>query len=232
MDFTSITQYDLSLIPILGGPHSVFFDAFSLVLTNGWTWIALYLALLFVVIKNNETMAQISLVILAAAVCVFLSDIVPDGIVKPMAMRLRPLNDPQVRPLLHIVSGAYDRNYSFFSAHAANTFAVCVFFSMLIRNIWLTIALVAWSLTNCWTRIYLGMHYPSDIAVGLLWGFIVGMAVYFGYRHFYHKITPRLHFISSQYTRTGYALSDVTLITNVLLLTVLYAIIRSLITVY
>lgn len=232
MDFTTITQYDLTLIPLLGGEHSVFMDAFAQVLTFGWTWIALYLTLLFVVIKNNETMAQVLLVILSAAACVLLADGLADGIVKPMVGRLRPVNDPAVRPFLDIVSGVHDNNFSFFSAHAANTFAICVFFSLLIRNLWLTLALVAWSLTNCWTRIYLGMHYPSDIAVGLLWGFIVGEIVYCAYMYFYHRISPRLHFISSQYTSTGYSLSDVNLIINVLLLTVLYAIIRSLLSVY
>lgn len=232
MDFTSITQFDLTLIPILGGPHSVFFDAMSQVLTNGWTWIALYLTLLFIVIKNNETMAQILLVVLSVAVCMLFADGLPDGIIKPMVMRLRPINDPAVRPLLHIVSGVSNSNYSFFSAHAANTFSICVFFSLLVRNLRMTIALVLWSLTNCWTRIYLGMHYPSDIFVGLLWGFIVGELTYVGYMHFYHKVSPRLHFISSQYTRTGYALSDVNLVINVLLLTIIYAVIRSLLTVY
>lgn len=232
MDFSSITHIDLQLIPILGGEHTVFFDAFSQVLTNGWTWIVLYLTLLFIVIKNNETMAQILLIVASAAVCILLADGLADGIVKPMAMRLRPINDPEVRPLLHIVSGAYDNNFSFFSAHAANTFSLCIFFSLLIRHCWTTIALILWSLTNCWTRIYLGMHYPSDILVGLVWGFIVGEVVYISYMHFYHRISPRLHFISSQYTRTGYALTDVNLVVNVLLLTVMYAIIRSLLVVY
>jgi len=38
--------------------------------------------------------------------------------------------------------------------------------------------MVAYSLINCWTRLYLGVHYPGDITVGLLWGAIVGYAVY------------------------------------------------------
>ncbi len=232
MDFTTITQYDLWLIPLLGGEHSIFLDAFSQVLTNGWTWIGLYLTLLFIVIKNNESMMQILLVILSAGACVLLADGVADGIVKPLAMRPRPLNDPAIRPLIDVVSGVYDKQYSFFSAHAANTFSICIFFSLLVRNLWMTIGLVTWSLINCWTRIYLGMHYPSDIAVGLIWGFIVGEIVYIGYRHFYRRVSPRLHFISSQYTRTGYALTDVNLVLNVLLLTIVYAVVRSLLAIY
>ena len=42
----------------------------------------------------------------------------------------------------------------------------------------LTIGLVLWSLTNCWTRLYLGVHYPGDITVGLCWGALVGYTVY------------------------------------------------------
>jgi len=173
-------------------------------------------------------MAQIGLVIGSAAVCILLTDGLADGIVKPLVMRPRPINDPAVRPLIDVVAGVASNSYSFFSAHAANTMGICVFFSLLTRSPWMAAALTLWSLTNCWTRIYLGMHYPSDIIVGLIWGGMVGTGVYFGYKHFYNKVSPRLHFISSQYTRSGYALGDINMVINVMLLTVVYAIIRSL----
>lgn len=228
MDFTTITPYDVWLMPVLGGCHTVFLDGLATVLTSGWTWLALYATLLLAVIKNNETMAQIWLAVGAAALCVALSDGLADGIVKPLAMRPRPINDPAVRPLLDIVTGLADKNFSFFSAHAANTMSLCVFFSLLMRSRRLAVALALWSLVNCWTRIYLGMHYPSDIIVGLAWGGIVGTAVYAAYRHFYRRLSPKLHFISSQYTRKGYALGDINIILNFLLLTVAYAILRTL----
>lgn len=232
MDFTAITQIDLSLIPILSGPHTIFMDAFSQVLTNAWTWIVLYMSLFFIVIRNNETMPQILLAIVSALMCVVLAGGIDTYIIKPMVMRLRPINDPAVRPLLDLVTGVADNNYSFFSSHAANTFSLCIFFSLLVRSKWLTLTLVLWSLTNCWTRIYLGVHYPSDIFVGLLWGFVVGEVVYIGYRFFYRKVSAKLHFISTQYTSTGYAFTDVNFIINAVLLTVVYAIIRALLTIY
>lgn len=228
MDFSSITPYDVWLMPLLGGGHTVFLDGLATVLTSGWTWIALYATLLLAVIKNNETMAQIWLAVGGAVVCVAFADGLADLIVKPLCMRPRPLNDPAVRPLIDVVTGLADKNYSFFSAHAANTMSLCVFFSLIMRSGRLAAALTVWSLANCWTRIYLGMHYPSDIAVGLVWGAAVGAAVYAAYRHCYQRLSPKLHFISSQYTRTGYALTDINLIVNILLLTVVYATLRTL----
>lgn len=228
MDFTEITNADLWLIPVLGGSHNMFCDAFALVLTSGWTWIAMYLTLLFVVIKNNETMAQIGLVVLSCALCVLLADGMADGIMKPLTMRLRPINDPEVREMISLVAGVADKNYSFFSAHAANTMAISTFMALLMRNARMTTALVIWSLTNCWTRIYLGMHYPSDIAAGIIWGIICGAVVYAGYRRVYKRISPKLHFISSQYTKTGYGLADITLTINVMTASFIYALMRAL----
>ena len=80
--------------------------------------------------------------------------------------------------LVKVVDGYRGGNYGFFSAHAANTFSLAVFFSLLARNRLLTCFLVGWSLVNCWTRMYLGVHYPGDILAGLLWGALVGVAVY------------------------------------------------------
>lgn len=228
MDFTEITNADLWLTPVLGGSHNMFCDAFALVLTSGWTWIAMYLTLLFVVIKNNETMAQIGLVVLSCALCVLLADGMADGIMKPLTMRLRPINDPEAREMITLVAGVADKNYSFFSAHAANTMAISTFMALLMRNARMTTALVIWSLTNCWTRIYLGMHYPSDIAAGIIWGIICGAVVYAGYRRVYKRISPKLHFISSQYTKTGYGLADITLTINVMTASFIYALMRAL----
>lgn len=230
MDFTIILQTDLWWIPVLSGPHSLFFDNLAVCLTNGWTWIFLFIALLFIVIKNNETMIQIGLVILSAALCILLADGLSDGIIKPLVMRPRPINDPEVRPLLQIVSGlAPTKTYSFFSAHAANTTSIFMFFTLLIRSSRLSVAMALWVLTNCWTRIYLGMHYPSDILVGIIWGLLSGAMVYIlFFKRIYHRITPRLHFISTQYTKSGYSLSDVNLVVNVLLITFMVAIMYAL----
>ena len=206
----------------------MFLDNLAVILTNGLTWIPLYLALFYIVVKNNETMKQIMLVVGCVSLCMILADGVTDYLVKPAVGRLRPINNQLVRYSLHIVEGQYDNTFSFFSAHAANTCCVAMFFSLLIRNRLLVMALFAWSAVNCWTRLYLGFHYPSDVFVGLLWGAAVGLVVYIVYLKLYLKMYPNYNYISTQYTSTGYNHADVEVVVVVLLTTVLYAVVRAL----
>ena len=165
-----IIQFDKQLLLMVNGSDSLFLDYLILTLTNALTWIPLYASLLYVVIKTNLNVREVFLILLAAGLCVLLAGTVDDEIVKPLVARWRPTHDPQIGSLVDVVNGYRGGNYGFFSAHAANTFSLAVFFSLLMRQRLLTIFLVGWSLINCYTRLYLGVHYPGDITVGLLWG--------------------------------------------------------------
>ncbi len=174
----NLLDVDRYILSFFNGSESVFVDGVVTILTSGFTWVLLYLVLFYIVIKNNDTMSQIGITIGCVLLCLLFADGLADGIVKPLVARPRPLNDPFIKHTIDIVAGSYNRQYSFFSAHAANTFSLAIFFSLHFRRKAITVVLVAWSLLNCWTRLYMGMHYPSDIVVGLLWGFCVGGGVW------------------------------------------------------
>lgn len=195
-------------------------------LTSGYTWIPLYLALVYLVIKNNETMAQIALAIGCVGVTVLVTDGIVDGLVKPAVARFRPVDDPVIKYTIDVVRNYRPDGYSFFSAHAANTMGIAVFICCMVRSRMLGIAMIIWSLINCWTRLYLGVHYPSDIGVGILCGAFIGILTYLLYRKFYFKISPKLHYISTQYTKTGYDYVDIDVVMTVLVLTLLVVIIH------
>ena len=221
---------DLGILQFFNNSSSLFYDTFAQVLTNGLTWIPLYLALIYLVIKNNETMVQISLAIGCVLLCVALSGGVDDLIVKPLVGRLRPTFDPQVKYSIDIVDGLRGGGqFSFFSAHAANTFTIAAFFSLMVRSRLLSMGLFVWSLVNCWTRLYLGVHYPSDILVGLLWGSVVATLVYLIYYRTYRRISPALNYVSTQYTSTGYSRSDIDMVMTILMFTYLYTILKTII---
>jgi len=142
--------------------------------------------------------------------------------------RWRPTRDPEIGLLVDIVDGYRGGDYGFFSAHAANTFSIAIFFSWLVRSRLLTVALVLWSLTNCWTRLYLGVHFPGDILVGLCWGGLVGTGVYFlFYRYLIAKLTWTPTYTSLAYTKTGYNRNDADVPVCVLTFTLIYVALRA-----
>ncbi len=224
----TLFEIDREILAFFNGSGSLFVDNLAVVLTSGLTWIPLYVSLLYIVIRNNETMKQIMLVIGCVLLCVVMSDGVADFIVKPLVGRFRPSNEPLIKYAVEVVDGVRGTQYGFFSAHASNTFCIAMFFSLLVRKKSFVAAMVLWSLVNCWTRMYLGLHYPSDIAAGLLWGGVVGAVVYFIYLKSYLRMYPDFNYVSSQYTSTGYNRIDIDAVLLVLTLTLLYAVMRAL----
>lgn len=224
----TLIELDRNILSFFNGSDSLFLDNLVVFLTSGLTWIPLYMALLYVVIKNSETMKQIMLVMGCVFLCMLLSDGMADFIVKPLVGRPRPSHDPLIKYAVDIVDGMRGGQYGFFSAHASNTFSVAVFFSLLVRNRTFVTAMLTWSLVNCWTRMYLGLHYPSDILVGLLWGSLSGAFAYYVYIKAYLRMYPDFNYISSQYTSTGYNRVDIGIVMAVLSLTLVFGIIKSL----
>ncbi len=227
MDFSKIQDMDMQVLSIFNGSDNIMLDQMVQILTSGLTWIPLYVMLFFVVMRNNETMGQIALVVGSAIFCVLFADGLVDGIIKQLAERWRPSNDPTFKYMVQVVDDIRPKGYSFCSAHAANTMSLAVFFSLLIRSKMLTITLVIWSLINCWTRLYLGVHYPSDILCGMIIGIIVGILVYLLYYKIYLRISPKINYISNQYTSTGYDHDDIDKAMVILMLTLVYVVTRS-----
>ena len=229
MDFSKIQDMDMQVLSLFNGSDNIMLDQMVQILTSGLTWIPLYVMLFFVVIRNNETMGQIALVVGSAIFCVLFADGLVDGIIKQLAERWRPSNDPTFKYMVQVVDDIRPKGYSFCSAHAANTMSLAVFFSLLIRSKLLTITLVIWSLINCWTRLYLGVHYPSDILCGMIIGIIVGILVYLLYYKIYRRISPKINYISNQYTSTGYDHDDIDKAMVILMLTLIYVVTRGVI---
>lgn len=227
MDINALIQLDKQWLLTLNGSDSLFIDSLATVLTTASTWIPLYVALFYMVIRNNENVRQVMLVVAGALLCVVLAGTVDDSLVKPMVARWRPSHDPQIGILVDVVNDYRGGKYGFFSAHAANTFSLAIYFSLIVRDHLFTVAMVCWSLINCWTRMYLGVHFPVDIICGLLWGGFVGCLLAYAYSRMRRWLGWKLNFISTQYTSTGYLLSDIHVVLCVLSLTMAYVLVRT-----
>lgn len=224
-------EIDLALLHFFNGSQSAIFDQFILTLTNGLTWIPLYIALFVMVLKNNESMSQIFIIVGCCAMGVIFSAGVDDLLVKPLVGRPRPAQDLAIKYTIDTALGYRESGFSFFSAHAANTFTLAIYMIFLVRNRAFTIAMVLWSLLNCYTRLYLGVHYPSDILCGLLFGTAVGSIAYWIHLRLYYKVAPHFRYVSEAYTKTGYSIGDIDMVIATLVLTLIYALFKSVLSV-
>ena len=129
--------------------------------------------------------------------------------------------------MVDVVDGYRGGRYGFISSHAANTFGVCMFLSLLLRNRWMTFSLVLWAALCSYSRIYLGVHYPGDIFFGTLWGLVSGALCYLLYAYLQRKIVPERRLVSTQYTPSGYAVADLDVFQSVLYLTYVVLAIRA-----
>lgn len=227
MNYSTLYAADKTLLMVFNGSHCPFVDRLAVTLTCGYMWIPLYIALLLLVINNHKTVAQISLVIVMALLAIVLSEGMADLIVKPLVARLRPIHDTLMQDSVQIVNNYRAEGYSFFSAHASNTMAVAVFFSLLVKDRLFACTLITWALVNCWTRLYLGVHYPSDIIVGVVWGSVSGLFAY----TIYNKVKDIRRVRASDDAATtdmAYRRSDINRVIYVMALLVIFAIIFSL----
>lgn len=226
MNYPTLYAADKTLLMVFNGSHCPFVDRLAVTLTCGYMWIPLYIALLLLVINNHKTVAQISLVIGMALLAIVLSEGMADLIVKPLVARLRPIHDTLMQDRVQVVNNYRVEGYSFFSAHASNTMAVAVFFSLLVKDRLFACTLITWALVNCWTRLYLGVHYPSDIIVGVVWGSVSGLFAYTMYNKV--KDTRRLSVSDNAATSDmAYRRSDINRVICVMALLVIFAIIFS-----
>ena len=103
MDISFLQQIDEAVLLWFNGSDSAYLDAAVMTFTSGLTWIPLYVALLYLVIKNSENMPQFALILLGVLVTMLLSAGLADFIAKPYVARWRPTNDPMLKYSIDVV---------------------------------------------------------------------------------------------------------------------------------
>ena len=173
-----LVEIDQSWLLAINGAHCGVMDQVMWYISQAWVWIPLYVVLIGLLIwRFGWKWGLVYTVALVAAVG--LSDWISSGVIKHLVCRPRPTHEPALEGLVHVVNGYVGGAYGFVSSHAANTMSLAVLFGL----IWNKINHQAWWLlsyvvVNCYSRMYLGVHYPGDILGGLLVGTVMAFVVY------------------------------------------------------
>jgi undecaprenyl-diphosphatase len=183
--FEQLNAFDHHLFLTIHQFRSSSLDFMMPLITNRWFWIPLYALLLFLLWKRfgKETIR----IAITIAVLILLSDQTAN-LLKNSIQRPRPCYDSALAGQVITLNGC-GGNFGFVSGHATNSMAIAVFLWLLIRNktgktvnawAWL----FPWSILICWSRIYMGVHFPFDLIGGCLLGAICAFLCFFLYRKY------------------------------------------------
>lgn len=150
------------------------FDSVMPYLRSQYYWIPLYLFLMLFTTINYRIKGWWWVLFFLCTVS--LTDITSSKIIKVLAERLRPCNDPSFADQVRLVINHCGSGFSFTSSHAANHMGMATFlfftFQPVIRSwAWLSFA---WAASVCYAQVYVGVHYPFDILGGALIGLFFG----------------------------------------------------------
>lgn len=162
-------------------------DAFMSALTSVKWWLPVYVLGGVYLLWKHRTNGLI--VLLGAIIVIAFADQLAQHVLKPVVDRARPcaeIGGAQVVEWIRLPNGMR-HGPGFPSSHAMNNAAVAIFFGLVLQNRKLLFALLSLALLVGISRVYLGVHYPSDILGGMLIGSIIGAA----FAKLYLRVVPQ-----------------------------------------
>jgi len=178
-----ILDLEKDLFFALNGSNSVLWDNMMWLYTGKIVWIPLALFIIGILVYKKDR-HEYMLIFLSIALVVTLCDQFASQICKPLFMRFRPTHHPEFMDQVKTVFGYTGGRYGFISSHAANAFGLATYMTLLFhcRSKLFTIAIFFWALMTAYTRIYLGVHFISDIIPGIIAGIVFGYLAYYLYK--------------------------------------------------
>lgn len=183
-----LEHLDTQLFLFFNGLHAPWLDLCFYTISKPFISLPIYLFVIYLIFKNfSKKNAFIIVLFLIASVG--LSDFISVSCFKNVFLRYRPSHNLNIENIIHFVRGYKGGMYGFVSSHAANTFAIACFSSLLLQRKWFTYSIFIWAAIVSYSRIYLGVHYPADIFVGALLGTGIAFSTYKMYMYLNRKYT-------------------------------------------
>jgi undecaprenyl-diphosphatase len=156
------------------------FDRFFPFITEVKHWYIAYIIVLAITFFKGGRAGKIT--VLTSLILIAVSDQISSSLIKNLVERVRPCNALENVNILAGCTGSF----SFPSSHAVNNFAIAVFYSSFFKK-YRTLLFIVASLV-AFSRIYVGVHYPSDAIGGAIIGSGIGFLFVFILRFLGEKL--------------------------------------------
>ncbi len=174
-----IEQIDRQLLFAINGANSPLFDTIMWWVSKPAFGIPFYL-LFIVLLYKYFGLKNTLLLALFAGLAVGLADLSAKYLFKEMFQRYRPSQNLEIKEQLHYVNNYHGGIYGFVSSHAANMFSIAMLLGLWLKSKikYSLYFLLIWAALIGYSRIYLGVHYPSDVLCGALLGMLIAFLIY------------------------------------------------------
>lgn len=203
----NIVAWDRAVVSTVNTWHTPFGDHFFWLISETAVWAPAAIALLVLLIRNKK-IESLWIITAIALMFVFVDQIAAE-VIKPLVGRPRPTHDMLLIPVLETVGGYRGGNYGFVSNHAANVFAFATFTSLLFKHKGYGLCIYAWAVLVSFSRLYLAVHFLTDLICGAMFGSLSAYAFYQLYAKIVYTNTERYNINKYQYTKSLYKKRDI-----------------------